>query len=108
VWCVWSNTDILDGRGLEYIEYYCDLYSTARRLAREKYVGGTNCPITRENLLKMNDTWYSPCPNVLTGTREDIEEEKKLQSKNEMDNAISRARELGLSENDILVLTWGW
>jgi hypothetical protein len=107
-WAVWTNTDLCEGRGMEYVKVFCELQSTARRLAKKNYVQGSDCRVTRENILYLDGMWYAPGPCVDPGTREDIQEEERIRAeqlaREAKRQALERARELGLTEDEIRAL----
>lgn len=109
VYVVWTNTDLSEGRGREYAMAYTKLEATARRLARRNYVQGTDCHVTKADLLWHDGEWYAPGPRVEPGTREDIEEQKRLDEEKRRealrDRAIERAKSLGLTDEEIRLMT---
>jgi len=111
VWAVWTNTDLTEGRGREYVKVFCELQSTARRLAKNGYVMGTDCRVTEERFAYIDGMWYAPGPCVDPGTREDIQEEERVRAEERAReaklNAIERARALGLTEDEIQALIRG-
>lgn len=50
-WAIYTNSDLVEGRGVEYIKHYCLLKETAKRLAKGNYVQGTDCPIQKVKLM---------------------------------------------------------
>lgn len=107
VWVVTTNNDLTEGRGSQYIKAVCELESTARRLAKGSYIQGSDCPITTKKMFRHNGEWYAPA--VITRPNEaDILAEKVLVAKREAEEkrkaALNRARELGLSDEDIELL----
>lgn len=108
IWAVWTNTDLTEGRGAEFIKYHCELEATARRLAKGGYVQGTDCRITQERMFFHENRWYAPGPYVSPPTSDDRRLEEQLESERQRqarrDQALARARELGLGEEDLAVL----
>jgi hypothetical protein len=109
VWAVWTNSDLTEGRGTQYVKHYCSLEATARRLAKGGYVMGTDCPLSQTQLFYIEGNWYAPGPLVNTGSIEDLHEEEKIKAKREAENrkkqALDRARELGMTEEEIAALS---
>jgi hypothetical protein len=108
IWAVWTNTDLTEGRGIEFVKHYCETEATARRLARGGYVQGSDCRITAERMFYRDGAWYAPGPNVVRPTREDQLAEELLQEQRDREQrrqqAIERAKALGLSEEDLATL----
>lgn len=108
VFVVWSNTDLCEGRGREYAKYYTELETTARRLAKGGYVQGTDCRVTEGLLHYIDGKWYAPGPRIEPGTREDVAEEERLirekRAAELKERAVARARELGLTDEEIAAL----
>ena len=108
VWVVYTNTDLTEGRGYEYAMAVCECESTAIRLARKQGVQGMDARVRQETMYRMVGAWYTPGARVVPPSGEDMAEERALQLKREAkarkDTAIKRARELGLSEEDIAAL----
>jgi hypothetical protein len=108
IYTVWTNTDLTEGRGGEYAKVHTALKATARRLAKGGYVQGSDCRVTEERMIHIDGQWYAPGPKVDPGTREDIEEERRLEAearaREAKRQAIRRARELGMTEEEIAAL----
>jgi hypothetical protein len=108
LYAVWTNTDLTEGRGQEYVQYFCKLESTARRLARGNYVMGSDSRVSEETWILKGNTWYAPYARIVQPSTVDLEEERKLEVQRKAtlarERALNRARELGLSEADIQAL----
>lgn len=108
VYAVWTNTDLTEGRGQEYVEYFCKLESTARRLARGNYVMGTDSRVTEVTVLFRGGEWYLPGPRIVEASTEDLAAERELEAERKRnlarERALERARKLGLSDEDIAAL----
>lgn len=104
VWQVWSNTDLTEGRGSEYVSHVCELEATAKRLAKGRYVQGGNCNVTKAKGLFIDRTWYYPS-NLIKPTKEDLQEESLLEEerklRTEREAILSKALSLGLTEEEI-------
>lgn len=109
VYAIWTNQDLTEGRGQEYVKSYAEMESTARRLAKKNYVQGTDCPITEETFLFQEGQWYAPGPRLEAATPEDIEEEKKKSEDRlkarRFDAAWRKAMQVGLTEEDLDILS---
>ena len=107
VYAVWSNTDLTEGRGREYVQYLCEKKATALRKAKKNYVMGTDSRVTEEKLFQSGYGWYGPV-NVIDPTQEDLRVEKELdaayKAAEAKKTAIEKAKALGLSDADIAAL----
>lgn len=107
VYAVWTNTDLTEGRGQEYIEYLCEKRSTAKRLAKKNYVQGTDSRVTEQKLFKSGYTWYGPV-RIIQPSQDDLIDEKLLEAEEKAKQAkaaaIEKAKSLGLTEDDIKAL----
>ena len=103
VWVAYTNTDCTEGRGYDFPIAACELEVTARRLARGRYVQGSDGPIRPVDLLEINGEWYAPSNAfyVKKPTREDEKEQAKLDAKRE---ALEKARAAGLTDADLAAL----
>ena len=110
---VWTNTDLTEGRGQEIPIHVCMTLSTAKRLAKGKYVQGTDCSVT-ENILYRIKTgphgfyqWFGPV-RIIEPSKEDLEKESFLKEQKEKEEArkviFEKARVLGLTDEEIKVL----
>lgn len=110
VFTVWTNTDLTEGRGDEFVFAFCEAEATAKRLAKGRYVMGTDSNITKEKMLLIDNTWYAPYGNgfITHPTNADIEEEKKLKKEREAkmlrEKILDKARALGLTNEEIAAL----
>ena len=103
VWVAYTNTDCTEGRGYDIPIAVCELEVTARRLARGRYVQGSDGPVRPVDLLEINGEWYAPSNAfyVKEPTREDEKEQARLDAKRE---ALEKARAAGLTEGDLSAL----
>jgi len=108
VFAVWTNTDLTEGRGTEYIECYTELRSTAIRLARGNYVMGTDSRVTEVTMFFKDGRWYAPGVLIIEPSQEDLREERKIEAEiaaaEAKARALVRAKELGLSDDEIAAL----
>ena len=110
---VWTNTDLTEGRGLEYPLAICETLSTAKRLAKGKYVQGTDCSVTENTLYRIKTGphgfyhWFGPV-RIIEPSKEDLEKEAFLKEQKEKEAArnviLEKARVLGLTDEEIKVL----
>ncbi len=102
-----SNTDLTEGRGHEYAKFICELQTTAERLGRRGYVQGTDCTVYPVELFLHEGRWYGPIH--VEGPSEsdrklDAERQAEEQRRIARIAVLNKARELGLSEEDIAIL----
>lgn len=110
---VWTNTDLTEGRGSEYPLAICETLSTAKRLAKGKYVMGSDCRVNEVTLYqtKLSERgfyhWFGPV-RIIEPSVEDLEKEDFLreqkEKKEKRDIVLEKARVLGLSDEEIKVL----
>jgi hypothetical protein len=107
VYAVWTNTDLTEGRGREYVQYLCEKRATALRKAKRNYVMGTDSRVTEEKLFNSGSGWYGPV-RVIEPSQEDLRAEEQLvaeqKAKDAKQAAIAKAKQLGLSDEDIKAL----
>lgn len=108
VWVAWTNTDCTEGRGQNVPLYTCESESAAKRLGKRGSVQGSDCNVTHEQAVRIdNGPWLAPC-KIVAPAPEDRDNDKRLASarkaKAAKEAAIQRAQELGLSEEDIKAL----
>lgn len=101
VYVAWSNSDLTEGRGWEIPLYICQLQSTAVRLGKKKYVQGGDCPVTKEEIIYHNGRWLGPCVVEMP----DKEDKLKQEAAETKEKVLVRARILGLTEDEIRVLS---
>lgn len=106
LWAVYTNTDLTEGRGRQYVKHFCRSEATARRLSRREYVQGGDCPVEPVNVLLLDGKHVLPMSliNVVEPTKEDEAEERKLEAYR---NAFERAKTLGLTADELAALTKG-
>lgn len=107
MYAVKCNSDLTEGRGREFIKHICRLRSTAVRLGKNGYVQGSDCPVDEINVIDLGDSKYI-LPNnyieVVEPSSIDVEVEQKHAA---YQNVLARAKELGLSEQEIEILKKG-
>lgn len=103
VWVAYTNTDCTEGRGRDVPIAVCATKATALRLARGQYVQGSDGPVRKMELVKIDGKWYAPSAaiNVVAPTREDIAAQPALDAKRE---AVVKAKAAGLTDADLLAL----
>lgn len=110
VWLVYTNDDLTEGRGLQYVQYVCEKEATALRLAKGGYVQGTDCPIRQGTAFFHEGNWYYPGTRVMPPSRDDMEAEKRLLAQRSAASrkkaALEKAALLGMTDDEIAALSW--
>ena len=101
VYAVYTNTDRTEGRGHEYVLYFCQSLTTAIRLGQGRYVQGSNCPVKEVTGYRIDNKLYVTGNHIELPTEEDIAEDKAREAK---EAALAKARSLGLSEEEIAAI----
>jgi len=100
-WVVWSNTDLIEGRGRNYPLAVCALEATARRMGKKRYVQGANCPVEQVPVYIKDGRTYGPVDKHQP-TTDDRNHQKRVDKQNEV---YTRAKQLGLSDEDLRILS---
>lgn len=103
VWIAYTNTDCTEGRGRDVPIAVCATEATAIRLARKKYVQGSNGPVRTMELVKIDGKWYAPSAviDVVEPTREDVAAQAAIDAKRV---ALEKAKAAGLTDDDLRAL----
>lgn len=103
VWVAYTNTDCTEGRGHDVPIAVCAAEATALRLARRQYVQGSDGPVRKMELVKIDGIWYAPgaAITVIEPTREDVAAQVAIDAKRE---AIAKAKAAGLTDADLAAL----
>lgn len=106
VWAVFTNSDLTEGRGREYVKHFCRLKATALRLAKRGYVQGSDCPVKPMEVLNLDGQRVLPMSviRVEEPTKDDEAHELSLQRR---EAAIQKAKEAGLSPEEIALIAGG-
>lgn len=111
VFVVMTNTDLTEGWGEEYPLAVTRLMSTAKRLGYGKDVQGSNCRVMESFSLTVmvNGITNTLVPDrIISPTEEDIAEDniekEKLACIEKKEKALKKAKEMGLSDDDIAAL----
>jgi hypothetical protein len=103
-YCVVTNTDLTEGKGAQYVVYHCVSRTTATRMARRAGVMGGPAAVEPFPLFRVlvDGTWHKYGPvSVYQPTREDEAADKRRM---EFEAAIKRAREIGMTDEEIAAL----
>lgn len=105
VWVAYTNTDRTEGRGYDVPIAICALEITAKRLARNRYVQGSDGPVRPMELILIDNEWYAPerAITVELPTVEDIAEQESINAKQ---IAIEKAKAAGLTDDDLAALSF--
>lgn len=97
VWVVYTNTDLTEGRGYNFPLFVCESEATAMRLAKRRYVQGSDAPIKECVAVMVNGSWLAPV-RIETST---VEDDRKQVAINARRDALKKAREAGLTDDDL-------
>lgn len=106
-WAVVTNTDCNEGRGYEKTFAVCELKATAIRKGKGKYIQGSNCPVHEVDIYMINNRWYIPMePEFPTKEDENLEVIFRAEDakRKKIEEALQRAKGLGLSEEELALL----
>ena len=103
VWVAYTNTDCNEGRGRDVAIATCETEETAIRLARKRYVQGSDGPVRPMSLVKLDGKWYVPSDaiHIVPATREDVANQAIREARLA---AVEKAKAAGLTEEDLVVL----
>ena len=107
VWIVWTNTDLTEGRGHEFPLFVCESETTAYRMSRKRGVQGSDARVGEFEAVLHNGRWCAPVSIHQPTTEDrnaDLKREQARLAGQRRHEALTRARELGLSEEDISIL----
>lgn len=96
-WAVIVNSDLIEGRGRNFVKHICEIKATARRLAHKADVQGSNGLVERVLLKKFDGRWCGPV-DVVSPTDQDKKDQLVIDARAE---AEERALSLGLSDDDL-------
>lgn len=100
VWVVYTNTDCTEGRGRLIPIYVCDLEATAVRLAKKRYIQGSDAPVRKQMAVMVNGAWMGPVEIELP-TQDDRSKQIMVDKKQE---AIKKAKDAGLTDDEISLI----
>jgi hypothetical protein len=108
VYVAFINSDLTEGRGISIPLAVCQTKTTAVRLGKGKNVQGSNAVVKPIDLIEItekgNAKWYAPvkeCLNIVTPSKQDLALEKERIKREKI---TQRAKELGLTEDEIKIL----
>lgn len=100
VWVAWTNTDLNEGRGYRVPLIVAESRETATRLGRKGSVQGCDCEVTEVMAVKVNNQWLVP-GRIAIESDDDRNARMKREAR---EAAMARAKEAGLSDEDIAAL----
>ena len=104
LWAVYTNSDLTEGRGREFVKHFCAFKATALRLAKRGYVQGSDCPVRSVEVFLLEGKRVLPASiiQVVKPTALDDEAQAAIDRR---DAAIEKARAAGMTDDDIRNLT---
>lgn len=103
IYLVVSNSDLTEGRGRPINLAYCASQATAKRLSKKKGVMGSDAEVRAYDVLFLDGKPVIPL-SLLTiefATKEDEAEQKRIES---VDSVIRKAKEAGITEDELIIL----
>lgn len=106
LWAVYTNDDLTEGRGRQYIKHFCKTRATAVRLAKGGYVMGTDCPVEPVEALFINGMHVLPTSfiPIVYPSRDDEIAQQRMDERRQV---LEKAKALGLTDDDIAALVKG-
>lgn len=97
---VYTNTDLTEGRGEQFPLNVCLSPATASRLGKKRYIMGSDCPTKELPIYRMHGQWYGP-----VRVHYPTDEDDRIDGREaERAAAITRAKELGLTNQELKIL----
>lgn len=105
-WVAYTNQDLTEGRGRDIPIAVCMVEATAKRLARKRYVQGSDGPVRPIEMVKIGSEWYAPkaASILIEPTKDDIALQAAMDAKND---AVAKAKAHGLTASDLAALMGG-
>lgn len=106
LWAVYTNDDLTEGRGRQYVEHFCKAEATAYRLAKGRYVQGSDCPVKPVSALLVDGKYFLPTSiiNIVNPTTGDEARQRLIDARK---LAVEKAKALGLTDEEIAALVKG-
>lgn len=104
LWAVYTNDDLTEGRGRQFVKHFCKTQATAVRLAKRGYVQGTDCPVEPVKAIMVEGKYFLPTSmlNIVPPTKEDEDQQRRI---DDQKRALEKAKALGLSDDEIAALS---
>lgn len=103
VWVAWTNTDRTEGRGRQIPVAVCETKITADRLGENSGVQGSNCMVTEETAVCIDNRWLVP-GDIIKPTKADSEKQKRVK---EYNRVLEKAIDSGITSEEVRVLKRG-
>ena len=102
VYAVYTNIDLTDGYGSQYLLYLAETETTASRLSKRRGVQGCDADVRRVKMYCIqNIGWYAPSISITVPTSDDIAAEKLLNETRAKDILLDKFKKgEALSENE--------
>ena len=97
VWVAWTNTDCTEGRGYQIPCVVAESYEAALRLGKGRNVQGSDCSVSKNLAVKINNTWLVP-------GRIAYENDEDKQKRRMREATLEKAKKAGLTLDDIAAL----
>ncbi len=106
LWAVYTNDDLTEGRGRQFVKHFCKMESTAFRLAKKGYVQGTDCPVEPVDAYCVDGKYFLPTSilNIVPPSQEDEARQRVIDARK---LALEKAKALGLTDEEIALLMKG-
>jgi hypothetical protein len=106
LWAVYTNDDLTEGRGRQYVKHFCKMRATALRLAKNGYVQGSDCPVEPIEALFVDGKYFLPTSviNIVNPTTGDEARQRLFDARK---LALEKAKALGLTDEEIAALVKG-
>ena len=103
VFVAYTNTDCNEGCGYDIPIAVCESETTAIRMAKRRYVQGSDGPVRKVEVVEVDGKFFYPNLAVILTppTKEDLAQDALLEAKRV---AIEKAHNAGLTEEDILLI----
>lgn len=103
LWAVYTNSDLTEGRGRQFVKHFCKMKATALRLAKRGYVQGGDCPVEPVEVLLLDGKRVLPMHLITVVGPEPGDEivEQRIAAR---EAALERAKAAGLSAEDIALI----
>lgn len=106
VYVAYTNTDCTEGRGYDVPIAVCEMEETAKRMAKGKYLQGSDGPVRSATCIKLDQLWYAPMSIVRVIAPSD-DDRKKQKAEAARKQVIEKMKAAGLTEDEIHLLQYG-
>lgn len=99
---VTTNTDCTEGRGVDYVNKVALTEATAKRIAKNNYIQGSDSSYYKGIAFRHNGRIYTTQGIIHEPTKEDIDEQKKI---DEVNGIVIRMLDAGFTIEEIKAAT---